>query len=68
MDNNSTDINRRARLIRDFHDLAIHKRIQELGKKDWNWDDKLGHSQKFQNRAPIRMFHDDEQVLNYTYE
>jgi len=28
----------------------------------------LGHSQKFQNRAPIRMFHNDEQVMNYIYE
>ena len=68
VDNNSTDINRRARLIRDHYDLAIHNRIIELGFKDWNWDEELGHSQKFQNRAPIRMFHNDEQVMNYIYE
>jgi hypothetical protein len=68
VDNNSTDINRRARLIRDHYDLAIHNRIIELGFKDWNWDEELGHSQKFQNRVPIRMFHNDEQIMNYIYE
>lgn len=68
VDNNSQDINRRARLVRDHHDLAIHKRIEELGGLDWNWDEKLGHSQKLQNRAPIRMFHENEYVLNYIYE
>jgi hypothetical protein len=68
VDNNSTDINRRARLIRDYYDLAIHKRIIELGFHDWNWDDALGHSQKYQNSTPIRKFHEEEQVMNYIYE
>jgi glycosyltransferase involved in cell wall biosynthesis len=68
VDNNATDINRRARLIRDYYDLAIHNRIQELGFHDWNWDEKLGHSQKFQNRVPIRKYYDEEQVMNYIYE
>ncbi len=68
VDNNSTDINRRARLIRDYYDMAIHNRIIELGKKDWNWDEEKGHSQKLQNRAPIRKFNEDEQVMNYIYE
>lgn len=68
VDNNSTDINRRARLIRDHYDLAIHNRILELGFKDWNWDEELKHSQKFQNRTPFRMYHNDEQVMNYIYE
>ena len=68
VDNNATDINRRARLIRDYYDLAIHNRIQELGFHDWNWDEELGHSQKFQNRVPIRKYYDEEQVMNYIYE
>jgi glycosyltransferase involved in cell wall biosynthesis len=68
VDNNATDINRRARLIRDYYDLAIHNRIQELGFHDWNWDDKLGHSQKFQNKVSIRKYYEEEQVMNYIYE
>ena len=68
VDNNATDINRRARLIRDFYDKDIHERILELGKHDWNWDDELGHSQKLQNRAPIRKYYDEEEILNYIYE
>jgi glycosyltransferase involved in cell wall biosynthesis len=68
VDNNATDINRRARLIRDYYDLAIHNRIQELGFHDWNWDEESGHSQKFQNRVPIRKYYDEEQVMNYIYE
>ena len=68
VDNNSTDINRRARLIRDYYDLAIHNRIIELGFEDWNWNEEEKHSQKFQNRAPIRKYYDEEQVLNYIYE
>ncbi len=68
VDNNATDINRRARLIRDYYDLAIHNRILELGFHDWNWDDDLGHSQKFQNKVPIRKYYEEEQVMNYIYE
>ena len=68
VDNNSTDINRRARLIRDHYDLAIHNRILDLGFEDWNWDEEKGHSQKCQNRTPIRKFYGDEQVMNYIYE
>jgi len=68
VDNNSTDINRRARLIRDYYDTAIHNRIQELGFHDWNWDDELGHSQKCQNGTGIRRYYEEEQVMNYIYE
>jgi glycosyltransferase involved in cell wall biosynthesis len=68
VDNNANDINRRARLIRDYYDTAIHNRILELGFHDWNWSDEDGHSQKFQNRCPIRKFYEDEQVMNYIYE
>jgi glycosyltransferase involved in cell wall biosynthesis len=68
VDNNATDINRRARLIRDFYDEAIHNRILELGFKDWNWDEKTKQSQRFQNRVPIRKYFEEEQVMNYIYE
>ena len=68
VDNNATDINRRARLIRDYYDTAIHNRIQELGFHDWNWDEELGHSQKCQNGTGIRKYYEEEQVMNYIYE
>jgi glycosyltransferase involved in cell wall biosynthesis len=68
VDNNGIDINRRARLIRDHYDKQIHDRILELDKKDWNWDNELGHSQKLQNNTPIRKYFKEEQVLNYIYE
>lgn len=68
VDNNAQDINRRARLIRDYYDLAIHNRIIELGFHDWNWSEEDGHSQKFQNRVPIRKYFEEEQVMNYIYE
>ena len=67
VDNNATDINRRARLIRDHYDLAIHNRILELGYKDWNWDEEKQHSQKFQSRVPIKKFFEEEEVMNYVY-
>jgi glycosyltransferase involved in cell wall biosynthesis len=68
VDNNSTDINRRARLIKDYYDKEIHNRINELGFIDWSWDDEKGHSQKFQNATPIRKFYEEEQIMNYIYE
>jgi hypothetical protein len=68
VDNNSIDINKRARLIRDHYDLAIHNRIQELGFKDWNWNEELGHSQKFQNDVLIKKYFNEEQVMNYIYK
>jgi hypothetical protein len=68
VDNNATDINRRARLIRDHYDKRIHERIIELGFEDWNWDEELGHSQKFQNRGGVRKYHNEEQIMNYIYE
>jgi len=68
VDNNANDINRRARLIRDYYDVAIHNRITELGFHDWNWIEEEGHSQKFQNKAPIRKYFDEEEVMNYIYE
>lgn len=68
VDNNSTDINRRARLIRDYYDRDIHNRIVELGFNDWNWDETLGHSQKFQNQTRIRKYNKEEEIMNYIYE
>ena len=68
VDNNSTDINRRSRLIRDYYDKQIHSRILELGFNDWNWDEINEHSQKFQNNVSIRMYHDKEEIMNYIYE
>jgi hypothetical protein len=68
VDNNAQDINRRARLIKDHYDLAIHNRIIELGFEDWNWDEEKKHSQKCQNYTPIKRFYDEEQVMNYIYE
>lgn len=68
VDNNSTDINRRTRLIRDYYDEAIHKRILELGFKDWNWDEETKQSQRLQNFVPIRKYYEEEQIMNYIYE
>jgi glycosyltransferase involved in cell wall biosynthesis len=68
VDNNATDINRRARLIRDFYDKRIHDRIEEMGYFDWNWDEITQHSQKFQNSVPIKKYYKEEQVMNYIYE
>jgi glycosyltransferase involved in cell wall biosynthesis len=68
VDNNATDINRRARLIRDHYDKRIHDRIEELGFWDWNWDEKEQHSQKFQHHVPVRKYFDEEQIMNYIYE
>jgi hypothetical protein len=68
VDNNANDINRRARLIRDYYDKAIHNRIIELGFHDWNWIEEDNHSQKYQNQCPIRKYYDEEQVMNYIYE
>ena len=67
VDNNSTDINRRARLIRDHYDTAIHNKIIELGFVDWNWDDDLKHSQKYQNFVTVKKYFEEEQVMNYIY-
>ena len=68
VDNNATDINRRARLIRDHYDKRIHERILELGFEDWYWNEERGHSHKFQNHVPIKKFFKEEAVMNYIYE
>ena len=68
VDNNAQDINRRARLIRDYYDKKIHERILELGFKDWNWDEEKQESQRLQNRVLVKKFFDEEEVMNYIYE
>ena len=68
VDNNAQDINRRARLIRDYYDKAIHNRIIELGSEDWCWNEERQHSHKFQNHQPEKRFYEQEQVMNYIYE
>ncbi len=68
VDNNSVDINRRARLIRDHYDTRIHNRIKELGFEDWYWVEELGHSHKLQKNTPIKKFFKEEGVMNYVYE
>jgi len=66
-DNNVIDINRRARLIRDFYDLRIHNRILELGFEDWNWIESEGHSHSIQTNVPVRRHYEEEQVMNYIF-
>lgn len=64
VDNNVTDINRRARLIKDHFDQRIHDRIIELGGEDWMWDEE-------ENRSfiefPQKKYYEGEQVMNYVY-
>lgn len=68
VDNNSLDINRRARLIRDYYDIKIHERIAELGYHDWNWIEENGHSFKTLINYGSPRFYEGEQVMNYVYE
>jgi hypothetical protein len=65
VDMNLTDINRRARIIRNYYDKAIHERILELGKEDWDWDE---NTQKCHHAWWIdrSRYFEKEQVLNYT--
>ena len=65
---NAVDINRRARLIKDHYDLAIHNIIEELGKFDHEWIYEKGHSNKLQNDSQNLMYGENEQILNYIYE
>lgn len=68
VDNNSIDINRKARLIKDFYDMAIHQRIIDLGGTDWEWNDEEQSSSKFQNDSDRLKYFEEEQPLNYIYE
>ena len=64
VDNNAIDINRRARLVRDYYDKKIHEKIIKMGKHDWNWVENENCSQKFQNHIFIKKFHSLEEILN----
>lgn len=65
VDNNVVDINRRARLIKDFFDKKIHERILELGKNDWMWDEENDRSYlEYWNK---KKYFEEEQVMNYVY-
>jgi glycosyltransferase involved in cell wall biosynthesis len=68
VDNNSTDINRRARIIRDYYDKRIHDRIIQLGYDDWNWIEDKQHSQKLNSAQNIRKYYEQENIMNYIYE
>ena len=65
VDNNSIDINRRARLIRDYYDPFIHKRIEELGCYDWSWDYESNKCYQLTNQMDRTRFYEKEEVLNY---
>lgn len=67
-DNNSIDINRRARIIKDYYDKQVHDRIISLGFHDWNWFEDKQHSQRFEKPTTILKYYEEEQVLNYIYE
>ena len=67
---NSFEINRRARMIRDWYDKKIHERISQLGFFDWEWVEESGkcfHQDHFYKIEDIKFF-DEEQVLNYIFE
>jgi glycosyltransferase involved in cell wall biosynthesis len=72
VDLNAFDINRRARLIRDFYNQEIHKRIEELGFHDWEWDETKNDSIHKSSWARVDKsdigLGEQEQVLNYIYE
>ena len=65
VDNNRIDINRRARLIRDYYDPYIHARIKQLGKFDWVWDENNNRSYQLQSWMDRSRYYDREEVLNY---
>jgi hypothetical protein len=67
--NNSIDINRRARLIRDHYNERIHQRILDLGGKDWDWDEETRSTPRLQNSGFDRLKYGvDECYLNAVYE
>jgi len=66
--NNSIDINRRARLIRDHYNQRIHQRILDLGGIDWDWDPETSTTPRLQHEGSERLkFGKDECYLNYVY-
>jgi glycosyltransferase involved in cell wall biosynthesis len=67
--NNSIDINRRARLVRDHYNERIHQRILDLGGNDWDWDAETKSTPRIQNSGFDKLkFGVEECYLNYVYE
>jgi len=64
VDNNAIDINRKARLIRDHYDKAIHDRIIELGGTDWDWHENIQRSTFFQFDRSTLQYYENESILN----
>ncbi len=62
VDNNRIDINRRARLIRDYYDPYIHARIKQLGKFDWAWHENNNRSYQIQSWMDRSRYYDREEV------
>ena len=67
VDLNVIDINRRARLIRDYYDTQIHERIQSLGVEDWDWIEEEGHSHQLSWWMDHTRYFEREGVMNYVY-
>lgn len=67
VDNNSIDINRRARLIRDYYDLQIHNRFRDFGKIDWLWNEETQQSNRVVWQQWYRPRFEHEQYVNYIY-
>jgi len=68
VDNNSIDINRRARLVKDHYDQRIHQRIEQLGCQDSCWIPELNRAGRLQNDPTGIVFGEKEQILNYIIE
>jgi glycosyltransferase involved in cell wall biosynthesis len=68
VDWNAKDINRKARIIRDFYNQRIHNRIEELGQVDWDWNEEKQTSSIFQNDRSNLKYFEHESKLNYTYD
>lgn len=62
VDNNATDINRKARLIRDFYDKQIHEKFVLLDKNDFEWNEELQRSNPLQNDMQDLQFEDENAV------
>jgi len=68
VDNNRVDINRRARLIRDYYDPQIKKRFEELGKEDWMWNYDEDCSIKELGYRDNDRYGENEEFVNYIVE
>lgn len=68
VNNNGTEINRRARLIRDHYDKRIHQKILSMDKIDGCWNEEQNHSYKLQNDRNGVWYGEKEQILNYIYD